>query len=287
MVSFSHKVIGAGRMASAMVGGILSSGLVPTKHIHVSDTNSAARLRLQRKYPHVEVSASNAEAVRGADVVVLAIKPQSVQAVLEGMAASIEPQAVLVSLVAGKSIEQLQQLTSPTQAIVRCMPNTPAVVNRSMTVWTTQAALLQLRPTLRHSVSHLLQTFGSELYVNDEALLDMATALSGTGPAYFFMIMEAMVDTGVHLGFSREMARTLVVHTMRGASELAIQLEDAHLATLRNDITSPAGTSAAALYEAERGNLRTVISDSIWAAYRRSLELGGKSSNVGPGRFKS
>ena len=122
-------------------------------------------------------------------------------------------------------------------------------------------------------------------YVAEENYLDMATALVGSGPAYVFMFMEAMIDTGVQLGFPREVATKLVLQTVAGSTAYALE-SGAHVATLRNDITSPGGTTAAALYSAERGGFRTTVSDSIWAAYRRSLELGGRDSNVGPGRAK-
>lgn len=113
----------------------------------------------------------------------------------------------------------------------------------------------------------------------------MATALAGSGPAMCHLMLEAMIDTGVHMGVPRETARDMVLNTMRGAVNLTLQSGGAHPSTLRNDITSPGGTTAAALYEIERGGLRTVMSDAIWAAYRRSRELGGLDSCVGPGRF--
>jgi pyrroline-5-carboxylate reductase len=121
------------------------------------------------------------------------------------------------------------------------------------------------------------------MYVDDESYIDMATSISGSGPAYIFMLMEAMVDAGVHMGFPREKATTLVYHTMLGSTLYAMKSKE-HPAILRNRVTSPGGTTASALYELENGRFRTVIKDAMWACYRRSLEMGNQDSNVGPGR---
>ena len=125
-----------------------------------------------------------------------------------------------------------------------------------------------------------------KVYVDDESYIDMSTSLSGSGPAYIFMLMEAMIDAGVHMGFSRETATTLVHHTLLGSTLYAMETGQ-HPAVLRNSVTSPAGTTASAIYELENGRFRTVIKDAIWACYRRSLEMGGADSNVGPGRIAS
>ncbi len=125
-----------------------------------------------------------------------------------------------------------------------------------------------------------------KVYVDDESYIDMSTSISGSGPAYIFMLMEAMIDAGVHMGFSREVATTLVHHTLLGSTLYAMETGQ-HPAVLRNSVTSPAGTTASAIYELENGRFRTVIKDAIWACYRRSLEMGGADSNVGPGRIAS
>jgi pyrroline-5-carboxylate reductase len=154
---------------------------------------------------------------------------------------------------------------------VRVMPNTPARVGQGISVWTATA---EVPETQREQARQMLIAFGEEIFVKDEDYLDMATALSGTGPAYIFLFMEAMVDAGVHLGFSRHVAEKLVLQTMRGSVEYAAQ-SGQHLAMLRNEVTSPGGTSAEAIYQLEKGGLRTVISRAIWAAYQRSVGLGG------------
>ena len=147
-----------------------------------------------------------------------------------------------------------------------------------MTVWT---ATPEVTETQRAQAQAILGALGVELFVNDEGYLDMATALSGTGPAYIFMFMEALIDAGVHLGFSRRVAEQLVFQTMRGSLEYAAQ-SGKHVAELRNQVTSPGGTTAAALYHMEKGGLRTVLSRGIWAAYQRSVELGQGEKVKGP-----
>jgi len=156
---------------------------------------------------------------------------------------------------------------------VRVMPNTPAQIGMGISVWTATEATTDVQ---RQQALALLTALGEEVYVDDEGYLDMATALSGTGPAYVFLLMEAMVDAGVHLGFSRHVSERLVIATLRGSVEYARQ-SPRHLAALRNQVTSPGGTSAEALYHLEKGGLRTVLSRAIWAAYQRSRSLGDRS----------
>jgi pyrroline-5-carboxylate reductase len=163
-------------------------------------------------------------------------------------------------------------------AIVRAMPNTPAQIGEGITVWT---ATSEVTPDQSEQTRLILGAMGETVYVDHERFMDMATALSGTGPAYVLLMMEAMVDAGVHLGFSRRIAEKLVIQTMHGTVEYARQ-SDKHPATLRNEVTSPGGTSAEALFQLESGGLRTVLARAIWAAYQRSVALG---SNNGTDRL--
>jgi pyrroline-5-carboxylate reductase len=226
--------VGGGRMASAMVGGLLASGLVPASDIFVSDPNQRARDRLLAAHPGVTATADNAAVAREAGLVVLAVKPQSLKHVMGDLHGQFRADGVLLSVVAGATMEQLAAAAG-LPAVVRCMPNTPAAVLHSMSVW---AATPAVTDASRAAIRQFLRTFGSEIFVADEGLLDMATALSGSGPAYFLLVLESLIDTGVHLGFTREQARTLVVQTMLGSARLAAA-SDRHLADLRNDITSP------------------------------------------------
>ena len=157
------------------------------------------------------------------------------------------------------------------------------MVREGITAWTATAAITDEQ---RARTRALLGSFGEEIFVADESYLDMATALSGSGPAYVLMLTEAWIETGVQMGFPRDIATRLVQQTLRGTAEYMRESGD-HPAMLRNDITSPGGTTAAAIYALERGAFRTVVADGIWAAYRRSLELGELDSNVGPGRSRS
>ena len=158
------------------------------------------------------------------------------------------------------------------------MPNTPAQVAEGMTVWTASSAVT---PPQRAEAQAILRAFGKELYVADEAFLDMATAISGSGPSYVFLFMEALIDAAVHLGFSREDARTLVTQTVRGSAIYA-ENRPSHPAEMRNLVTSPGGTSAHALYQLEKGGFRTLLSKAVWAAFQRSVSLSALNSAVQP-----
>ena len=213
----------------------------------------------------------NAEAASQAAMVVLAVKPQRLDRVLAGIRGAVHPEAVVLSIVAGASIDKIAGILGHDR-IVRSMPNTPAQIGEGVTVWT--AAATVSREQLEHA-RQVLGALGQEIFVEEENYLDMATALSGTGPAYVFLFMEAMVDAGVHLGFPRRIAEQLVAQTVRGSVDFYTKHEEhIHLARLRNQVTSPGGTSAAALYYLEKAGFRTAISRAIWAAYERSRELG-------------
>jgi pyrroline-5-carboxylate reductase len=181
----------------------------------------------------------------------------------------------VLSIVAGATIDRIAASLGH-QVVVRSMPNTPAQIGEGISVWTAAEAVSEANKETARSI---LAAFGDEIYVDEERFLDMATALSGTGPAYVFLFMEAMVDAGVHLGFSRRIAEILVAKTVRGSVDFYSQAADPiHLARLRNQVTSPGGTSAAALYYLEKAGFRTAVSRAIWAAYERSRELGIDSS---------
>jgi pyrroline-5-carboxylate reductase len=196
--------------------------------------------------------------------------------VLSGLRGAVQPGALVLSIVAGATIEKISKGLEHT-AVVRSMPNTPAQIGEGITVWTAARAVSAEQQEMARRI---LAALGEEIFVEEETYLDMATALSGTGPAYVFLFMEAMVDAGVHLGFPRRIAERLVAQTVRGSVDYYTRREDpVHLARLRNEVTSPGGTSAAALYYLEKAGFRTAISRAIWAAYERSQELGkgGKS----------
>jgi pyrroline-5-carboxylate reductase len=211
----------------------------------------------------------NIEAAHWGQVVIFGVKPQALPRVLPPLRGAMRDNELCISIVAGASIQSISAALDHA-AVVRSMPNTPAQIGEGMTVWTAAPAVTEQQRGWARTV---LGALGHELFVDDERYLDMSTAINGTGPAYFFLMMEAMIDAGVHLGLSRRIAEELVMQTMLGSVRFALQ-SGLHPAQLRNAVTSPGGTSAAALSELERGGLRTVLADAIWAAYRRSVELG-------------
>ena len=260
--------IGAGAMGEAMIGGLLAKRLVTPGAITAADRH-AERLEVVHRRFHIHTTRDNRAAVRKAGVVVLSVKPQVLPVVLSELRGGIPASALVLSIVAGARIELMTRGLGHT-AIVRSMPNMPAQVGEGMTVWT---ATPEVTESQRRQAQSILQALGHQLHVDDESFLDMATAISGTGPSYVFLLMEALIDAGVHLGFSRSDARELVVQTIRGSAMFAEQ-STVHPAEMRNMVTSPGGTSAEALYQLEKGGFRTVISDAVLAAHRRSVALG-------------
>ena len=269
--------IGGGIMGEAMIRGLITRDIVAPEQIIVADPMAERLDDLRGRYG-IRATVSNAEAAESGQVIVLSVKPQNLAEVMPGIRGHLRRQDLLLSILAGTPICKLADGVAHA-AVVRAMPNTPAQIGQGMTVWT---ATPEVTTDQRGQAQAILGALGVELFVGDEGYLDMATALSGTGPAYIFMFMEALVDAGVHLGFSRRVSEQLVFQTMRGSLEYAAQ-SGKHVAELRNQVTSPGGTTAAALYHLEKGGLRTVLSRAIWAAYQRSVELGQGEKVKGPG----
>jgi pyrroline-5-carboxylate reductase len=201
----------------------------------------------------------------------LAIKPQALAAVGQPLHGRLAPHALLVSILAGTSLAQLSEAFGHT-AVVRAMPNTPAQIGLGMSVWAETAAV---SANQHGHAQTILSSFGQELFVAEEKYLDMATAINGSGPGYVFLMLEAMVDAGVQLGFGREVASQLVLQTVMGSVQYAIA-SDKHLAELRNRVTSPGGTTAAGLHALEEAGVRAAFANAIRAAYERSVALSGK-----------
>ena len=266
--------IGCGVMAESIVAGMLRQNLVRPAQIATSHPRSNRRDELKLKYK-VEVYEHNAEAVAALpeddSIIVLCVKPQRIGGVLDEIKAAVKPSQIIVSIIAGAKIEYISEALN-NQLIVRTMPNTPSQIGAGMTAWTCAEAVSAEQ---KSQVKTLLSALGKELYVENENQIDMATALSATGPTYVFMMMEAMTDAGVHLGFSREVSKELVQQTMLGSTLFAIESHK-HPAELRNMVTSPGGTSAEAIYQMEKGGLRTVLSKAIYAAYQKAVDLGRK-----------
>jgi pyrroline-5-carboxylate reductase len=263
--------IGGGTMAEAMIRGLFDKHLVPPSHVLVTGPRRERRADLTRRFG-VKALGSNVEAARAAHVVVLSVKPQVLPSVLRELHGEMREDQLVISIVAGAPMAVIRDGLEHA-VIVRAMPNTPAQIGMGVTAWTAAAAVDREQ---RDRAKAILGALGEELEVDDEGQVDMATALSGTGPTYVFLLMEALVDAGVHLGFSRRVAQELVLRTVEGSAAFARQSER-HLAELRNMVTSPGGTSAAAIYELEKGTLRTVLSRAVYAAFLRTRELGAEA----------
>ena len=260
--------VGSGVMAEAMIAGLLRGSLVDPDQIVASHPRRERRDQLAASYG-IRVVTANPDAVEGADVVLLAIKPQMLARVAREIGPHLRRGQLVLSIIAGATTAALTGLLGHDQ-VVRSMPNTPARLGKGMTVW---YATPETTEEQRAQASTLLGALGQELEVDDERMVAMATAVSGTGPTYVFLVMEALIDAAVHLGFPRHVAHDLVIETLEGSTLFAKQ-SGMHPAELRNMVTSPGGTSAAALHELESGRLRTVLSEAVWAAYRRTVELG-------------
>ena len=260
--------VGSGVMAEAMIAGLLKGEQVGPEQIVASHPRQDRREHLAREYG-IQAVESNVAAVERADVIVLAIKPQMLGRVGRELSSALRDGQLVISIIAGATTRALGNVLRH-RAIVRSMPNTPAQLGRGMTVW---FATPEVTDRQRAEAAALLGALGMELAVDDEKLVAMATAVSGTGPTYVFLVMEALIDAAVHLGFPRHVAHDLVIETLEG-STLFAKASGMHPAQLRNMVTSPGGTSAAALHELESGRLRTVLSEAVWAAFRRTEELG-------------
>lgn len=272
MLNKKIAFIGSGVMAEAMISGLIRQGLSRPENMFTADTSLERVNFLHEKYA-TRPFTDNREAAHKADVVVLSVKPQRLTEVLKGLKGAISEQALVLSIVAGAKISKISHGLGH-KAIVRSMPNTPAQIGQGITVWMPAPAVDEDQKKI---ASNILGALGAHVAVDDEHYLDMATALSGSGPAYIFLFMEAMIDAGVHMGFSRRISEQLVVETIKGSVgyfEAMNQKNDVHVASLRNQVTSPGGTTAQAMYYLEKAGFRTAVSRAIWAAYERSVELG-------------
>ncbi|HRQ36481.1 MAG TPA: pyrroline-5-carboxylate reductase [Chloroflexota bacterium] len=268
--------IGSGIMGEAMIRGLLTKNSIAPDKIIASDPWQPRLEQLKAQY-NIQTTKDNREAAEAGQIIVLSIKPQSIPLVLPEIRGHLRSRDLLLSIIAGVPIRKLADGAAHA-AVVRSMPNTPAQIGQGITVWT---ATREVTDEHKGQAREILGSLGKEIFVDEEDYLDMATALSGSGPGYIFLFMEALIDAGVHMGFSRRVAEELVFQTILGSVEYAAQ-SGKHVAELRNQVTSPGGTTAAALYHMEKGGLRTVVSRGIWAAYQRSIELGRGKPDKGP-----
>jgi pyrroline-5-carboxylate reductase len=268
--------IGCGVMAEAIIAGLLRKKLVGPEQIAGSHPRQSRREEMHVKYG-IEMFENNRDAVTEvspetpdqSSIIVLAVKPQRLNGVLQQLKGSLVKEQLVVSIVAGAKIETIAEELVHV-SIVRTMPNTPAQIGEGVTAWTASAGVSEEQ---ENQVCAMLEALGKTVRVENERQIDMATALSATGPTYVFLVMEALIDAGVHMGFSRHVAQELVHQTMLG-SVLFARESHKHPAELRNMVTSPGGTSAEAIYQMEKGSLRTVLSKAVWSAYQRAESLG-------------
>lgn len=266
--SLEIAFIGAGNMASSIVGGLVDSGH-PAHRIRASDPFPQSLERLAEIAP-VTLCSDNAEAAAGADVVILAVKPQ---VMAEAVASIAEPvkagRALVLSIAAGVTLASMQARLGEDAAIVRCMPNTPALLGCGASGLYASETVSEAQ---RGRAEYILSAVGMTAWVPSERALDAVTALSGSGPAYFFLFMEAMVDAGCDLGLERDVATELALQTGLGAARMALE-NDVDLQELRRRVTSPGGTTERAVASFERDGLREVVARAMRAAAERAGEM--------------
>jgi len=265
--------IGSGMMGEAIIGGLLKGGLIAPDRIFAADPVASRTAALAAEHG-IRVTLANLEVAAAADLLILAVKPQVLDKVLGELHGQVDRAQAVLSIIAGVPIARLAAgLGNP--RIVRAMPNTPARIGQGMTAWLATEAV---STAAKAQIGAILDSLGEMLIVETEHYLDMATAISGSGPAYVFLFLEALTDAGVHLGFARPVAERLAIQTIRGAVEFAAASGE-HPAVLRNQVTSPGGTTAEALYELEAGGLRTTVAKAVWASYTRSQTIGGSPTS--------
>ena len=260
--------IGAGNMATSIIGGLVNKGF-PAESIIASDPFPASRANL-RSIAAVNVTEDNHVAIAEADVLVLAVKPQVMKPILQDLASSAQlRKPLIISIAAGIEINSLDKWLGGGMAVVRCMPNTPALVQTAATALFANG---RVNETQRQLADRILRAVGIALWVDSEAALDAVTAVSGSGPAYFFLVMEAMQAAGEQLGLSADIAKQLTLQTALGAAQMAIS-SDVDAAELRRRVTSPGGTTEKALQIFEQEGLKNIFSKALAACHDRSVEL--------------
>ena len=258
--------IGAGNMAASLIGGLRAKGLEAAQ-IRASDPYEETRTRVKAEHG-IEVFADNAQAIEGADVIVMAVKPQAMKAVCEAIRPSLSPTQLVVSIAAGITCASMNNWLG-NQPIVRCMPNTPALLRQGVSGL---FATAQVTAEQRQQAQELLSAVGIALWLDQEQQLDAVTAVSGSGPAYFFLLIEAMTAAGVKLGLPADIAAQLTLQTALGAAHMAVS-SDVDAAELRRRVTSPAGTTEAAIKSFQANGFEALVEKALGAAAHRSAEM--------------
>lgn len=261
-------LIGCGFMGEAVLSAVLGRDVAQAADVFVAEVNAERADYIARTH-NVRTSAAPGHAVSGADIIIFAIKPQEFESTAAAIKGTLTPGQTIVSIMAGVPIGKISRALGHS-AVARVMPNTPAAIGEGISAWT---ATPDVGAEARAQITAILGAMGQEIYVDAEKYIDMATALNGSGPGFVYLLIEAFVDAGVHVGLPRATAQTLALQTFMGAAKYA-QVTGRHPAVLRNEVTSPAGTTAAGIQVLEDAGLRGIIIEAIEAAYERSRELG-------------
>lgn len=249
--------VGAGIMGEAIIRAVIETGIATPQDVTATDVRPGRLSELEHEYG-IGTCEDSRKAVESAQVVVLAVKPQNLQAMMPQMEGALKPGQLVLSIIAGSTIATIASGLGH-EEVVRAMPNTPAQIGKGMTVWTASGQVTEAQKETARSV---LKALGTEIYVPDERTIDMATAVSGSGPAYIFLVMEALVSAATNIGLPQDTARELVIQTVRGAACLA-QQSGKELAELRQNVTSPGGTTEKGLVQLEEGGLRAEIGRGV------------------------
>lgn len=264
--------IGGGNMAQAIIRGLLHSGHSPEK-VHIADPSEQQRDCLADINSDLNISASNKDVASIAQVLVLAVKPQAMTLVLEELATKPRPEAqVIVSVAAGITLNSIQSQIDPLAPVVRVMPNHPALVNAGISVLIASGSVTEEQKQWAEQITTVV---GQSLWIDDEAMMDAVTAISGSGPAYFYLLMEIMEECAQQLGLPAELAQSLVKQTAFGSGQVAAESSNS-FSSLRASVTSPGGTTAAATNLLEEEGIRDIFRKALAAARDRSVELGLK-----------
>lgn len=261
-------LIGCGFMGEALLSAAFTKGVLAPADVIAAELNEDRREYIGLNFP-LQATADAGDAIDKSDVIVFAIKPQEFAAAAHHLHGKLRRDQTAVSIMAGVRIDTISRALAHA-SVARVMPNTPAAIGEGVSVWT---ATPEVEGPAREQVGAILGAMGPQIYVEDEKYLDMATALSGSGPGFVYLLLEAFIDAGVHVGFRRDVAEKLALQTFIGASKYA-EWRGSHPAQLRNEVTSPGGTTAAGLQVLEDAGVRGAIIDAIEAAYDRSRELG-------------
>jgi pyrroline-5-carboxylate reductase len=260
--------IGSGNMGEAMISALISTHAASKDAVRACDIDETRRAAIQNKYG-VSCSEDAGTTIDGCDVVVLSIKPQVLPDALAALKGNLKPDQLVVSIVAGAKLDTIVKGLGHDR-VVRVMPNTPAQVGQGMSAWTATGKVSQGQKDMARA---LLTAMGREVYFADEKFIDMATAVSGSGPAYVFLFMEALTDAAVHIGLPRDAAKEMVTQTILGSAHLAL-VSGRHPAELKNAVTSPGGTTAEGLLQLEEGGMRAIVAQAVIAAYEKAKALG-------------